>query len=226
MKILAINGSPKPGGFSAEALTIVVSFLEKKGAEVQTITLADRNIKDCTGCSTCLKTGKCTLKDDMEDIIAWMKDADGFVIASGVRNGLPTALYKRFYERITYILGFPLLLEDKYTLAISSVGYFGGKASNKRLLGLQDVCCTKLSKYIFCKNVGIPARKAPEDMREQLEKGAFKLFRDIDGKRQRRFLGRLSASINRKIMNRFIFAKYPGTYANVIDCWKRKGYIK
>ena len=67
------------------------------------------------------------LADDMNHIIQTMMEADGFVVGSPVRNGLTTACYKRFCERISYLLGFSLLLEDKYTLAISCVGYMGGK---------------------------------------------------------------------------------------------------
>lgn len=226
MRIVTINGSPKSGGFSAGALDIAASYLEKHGAGVQRIRLADANIQECIGCFACLKSGKCVLTDDMGGIIAKMLEADGFVVASSVRNGLPTACYKRFYERITYTLGFPLLLEDKYTLAICSVGFMGGKTVNKRLVGLQDVCRTGLSGYIFCAVGGIPPKKRPADIRARLEQGAARLIEDINTRRPKGLFDRLSASIDRLIMSRFMLAKSPEMYAHVIECWKQKSYIK
>ena len=139
MKVFVINGNPKKGGFITGVLDIISSYLETQDVEVQNLRLAEAQIADCIGCLHCLKTGTCVLTDDMNNIIQTMMEVDGYVVGSPVRNGLTTACYKRFYERITYLLGFPLFLEDKYTLAISCVGYMGGKAVNKRMLGLQDI---------------------------------------------------------------------------------------
>jgi multimeric flavodoxin WrbA len=145
MRILVINGNVKTDGFIAGALNLVQDHLIAKGVQVTSLRLADADIQDCRGCFNCLKTGVCTLKDDMNEIAERMLNADGFVIGSPVRNGSTTACYKRFYERITYRLGFPLLIADKYTLAISSVGFMGGKSINREFLGLQDVFQTELS---------------------------------------------------------------------------------
>ncbi len=225
MKILAINGSPKKGSFSDGSLKIAVSFLQRQGAEVELVRLADRDIKDCLGCFSCLKTGKCLLADDMEDIILKMTQADGFVTASSVRNGSMTACYKRFYERITYVLGFPLHLEDKYIMAICNVGLMGGKAVNKRFVGLQDVCHASLSAFIFCKT-GIPAKRDPEHFRGLIESGAGKLTKDIKNRTGKGLKNQLTSWIDRKMLFKFMLSKHPEVYGNVIECWGKKGYIR
>lgn len=224
IKILVINGNTKSGGFINGALLVISSYLKTQGIEVKNIRLHDADIKDCIGCFNCLKTGKCILKDDMENIIETMTESDGFVIGSPVRNGLVTACYKRFLERITYILGFPLLLDDKYTLAISSVGYFGGAAVNKKLLGLQSVFQTKLSDFLFFK-VGVPTKIKPDDVRPRLEKGAKKLISDIDIHAQRSFLNKILFAVDRMILRKAVFKKNPEQYANVIKWWQKKGYM-
>jgi multimeric flavodoxin WrbA len=224
MKILLIDGNPKQGGFSESALRIASSRLEKMGASTETIRLVDTDIKDCIGCSTCLKTGKCVLRDDAESIIQSMKESDGFVIAGPVRNSLVTACFKRFYERITYTLGFPLLLEDKYTLAVSSVGYMGGKSVCRRFYGLQGEFHTYLSGFIFCA-VGIPPTINPEDIQERLEKAADKLMADIGNRTARSLFQRVSFFIDRLVMRKFMFNRRPDVYAHVIQCWKAKGYM-
>lgn len=224
MNIVTINGNTKKDGFINGALSVVTSYLEKNGAEVLHVRLHEADIKDCIGCFNCLKTGACVQNDDMAGIVDAMIKADGFVIGSPVRNGLVTACYKRFYERITYMLGFPLLLEDKYTLAISSVGYIGGKNVNRRFLGLQDVFRTRLSDFIFCK-VGIPARIKPEDMRTRLEYGAKKLISDINNRPGRPFFKSILFAIDRMFMKKYMFEKNPELYRNVIKCWQKKGYM-
>ena len=224
MNILVINGNPKRGGFTEEVLDMASSYLKEKGAETETIRLADAYIQDCIGCFNCLRTGKCVLEDDTENIIQKMKEADGFVIGSPVRNGLPTACYKRFCERITYTLGFPLALENKYTVAIASVGFMGGRSVSRRMNGLQGVFHTRLSGFIFCP-VGIPAKVKAADIKERLEKKLDHLVEDIDDLRPRPLIDRISFLLDRIVLRKFMFEKHPDVYANVIQNWVTKGYM-
>ena len=224
MKILVINGNPKQGGFTAGVLDIVSSYLAAQDADADVLRLADVRIEDCIGCFQCLKTGKCVLDDDMGEIIQKIVEAEAYVVGSPVRNGLVTACYKRFIERITYLLGFALQIEDKYTLAISSVGLAGGKAVSRKLVGLQDVFHTHLSAYLFFRT-GIPTKIQPEDVREKLERAADKLLSDVKSRRTRGLLDRLSRRIDRLVVRKLMLARSPETYAYVIERWKEKGYV-
>lgn len=224
MKILAINGSPNKAGFSAGALEIAASALERRGAQVERLHLADVELRDCLGCFQCLRTGACPLRDGVDGVIERMRAADGFVVASPVRNGLTTALYKRFYERITYRAGFPLLLEDKYTLAISSVGMAGGAGTNKRLLGLQDVCHTRLSGFVFARS-GFPKKTSPEALRPRIEQAAERLARDVETRRTRTWVDRLSFALDRWVLRNFVLSKAPEEFAYVRQHWAKKGYL-
>lgn len=225
MQVLVINGNTKKDGFIAGALAIVADRLAAKGVEVVHLRLAEARIQDCLGCFRCLKTGTCVIDDDMARITRQMLDADGFVVGSPVRNGLTTACYKRFYERITYTVGFPLLIEDKHTLAICSVGVAGGKAANKKLLGLQDVFRTRLSDFLFFR-VGFPATRRPEDVRDRLEHAADRLMRNIESRAPKSLLARASAAIDRAVVRRFILRNSPEQFAFLIARWKEKGYIR
>jgi len=185
MKILVINGNTKSNGFIAGALDIIIKHLKTNKVDVEYLQLANLQIRDCIGCFDCLKTGACCIDDDMTFVLEKMISADGFVVGAPVRNGMTTACYKRFYERITYTLGFPLALEDKYTLAVSSVGFAGGKSINRKTLGLQDVFFTTLSGFLFFKT-GLPSTLKPEEVTDKLERSAEKLIRDIKIKRKKR----------------------------------------
>ncbi len=224
MRILIILGSPRTTGFSAELAKLAQARATALGAEVKTVTLAQRAIRDCLGCFSCLRTGACPLDDDMPGLLAEMTAADGFVVVAGVRNEDVCALYKRFYERITYTLGFPLLLEDKHTLALSSVGFMGGKGASRRLLGLQDVCHTRLSGHLHF-TTGIPTRPADARITARVDAAVARLVRDIERRAGRGPVGALSFATDRFIMRRFVFGRHPDVYAAVIRSWRQKGYM-
>lgn len=224
MKVTVINGNPKPGGFTQKALDTVVSHLREKDITVDSIRLADKRILDCVGCFTCLKTGKCVIDDDVESIIQTMLESDGFVVGSPVRNAYITACFKRFIERITYILGFTLALENKYTIGIASVGYLGGKSASRKFCCLQGIFHTHLSDFVFC-SVGIPARLNSVNIERRLLKAADKLIQDISNRRERPLHDKISFLIDRAIVRKFMLERHPEVYANVINCWKSKGYL-
>lgn len=225
MQILIIDGDPKVNGFISGALDLVAAALAKKGVEIKRLRLAEAKIGDCLACFHCLKTGRCPIDDDMGGIIQMMLAADGFVVGSPVRNSSVTACYKRFYERITYVLGFPRLLDAKHTLAITSVGFAGGKSINRNALGLQGVFRTRLSSFLFYR-VGIPAKITPANIQGELERAATKLVSDIEKQRPPPLLARLSALVDGFAMRKLMFEKSPATYAYVLDCWKKKGLIR
>jgi multimeric flavodoxin WrbA len=225
MRILIINGNVKADGFIAGALGLIQDRLIAKGVEVSSLRLADAEIQDCRGCFNCLKTGACIINDDMQEIIERMLSADGYVIGSPVRNGSTTACYKRFYERITYRLGFPLLISDKHTLALSSVGFMGGKSINRKFLGLQDVFQTQLSDFLFFK-VGLPTKLEPGQVKDKLVHSADRLIANIQSGNQRLILNRIATALDRFILRRFVLMKSPDQYAFVIKCWREKGYMK
>jgi len=49
------------------------------GAETELLTILNKDIKPCDGCYSCTKTGKCRIKDDMQEIYPKLLDADGII---------------------------------------------------------------------------------------------------------------------------------------------------
>lgn len=223
MNILIINGDTKKTGFIPGALRIVRDYLKGRGINVNTIHLSESKIKDCVGCLECLKNQTCPIDDDMKDIIDQMLLADGFVTGSPIRNGSVTACYKRFFERVTYILGFPLHLEDKYTLAITSVGLGGGKAVNRNYLGFQEVFHTILSDYLFYR-VGFPVKIKAQDVRMELIDACKKLIDDIEHRKPKKRLNRLKCWLDRLIVKQLMLKKSPELFSGILEHWKDKGY--
>lgn len=103
MKVLAINGSPR--GQYGNTEVILKPFLEgciEAGAEVETIYLKDKNIKHCSGCFTCWtkNPGKCIHKDDMEQLLHKISQADIMVYATPLYFYTVTGFMKDFMDRM------------------------------------------------------------------------------------------------------------------------------
>lgn len=103
MKILAIQGSPRPKGSNTEIL--LQEFLKgarSAGAEIETIYLREKKVQPCVGCFTCwVKTpGVCIFRDDMPALLEKVRDCEVLVYAFPLYNYNMTAMTKAFQERL------------------------------------------------------------------------------------------------------------------------------
>jgi len=221
MKITAIYGNPKHAGFVHDCLDVVTKHLEQNGLDVDRLKLVDADIRDCVGCFQCLRTGKCSIHDDMEEIIASMREADGFITGASVRNGYFPAMYKRFYERITYILGFGRELRGKYVSAVGAVGMAPGKKHLGKLLTLREFQ-TNVQDYLFFRT-GIPTKIKAEDVTHKLEGLADRLKAAISSGAGLPLSARIRAEIDDFVIRKFMLEKNPNNvYDFVIRQWKQK----
>ncbi|MEW5913995.1 MAG: flavodoxin family protein [Thermodesulfobacteriota bacterium] len=103
-KVLALNSSPRPQGLSRTRLMLdhLVQGMEQAGAQVETVHLAKKKIKYCTGCYHCWfkSPGMCIQQDDMtrELYPKWLA-TDIVVYATPLYNDSMNALLKTFVER-------------------------------------------------------------------------------------------------------------------------------
>jgi len=223
VKIACIYGNPKTGGFVHGCLDRVAGRLADKGAEVTPIRLAESDIRHCTGCFACLAEGKCPINDDMERIIAAMRDADGWVAGASVRNGYFPALYKTFYERITYLFAFTWVMFEKHVLGISAVGYAGGKTHTRKVVGM-TANHSNLSSFLFFRT-GIPSALEPRDVGKKLAAAADRLFDRIRTNPRPPAMTRLGRRIDQAVIYHLMVKRKPETYRYVLDEWRRKGYL-
>jgi multimeric flavodoxin WrbA/putative sterol carrier protein len=107
MKILAIQGSPRPKASNTEVL--LQEFLRgaaSRGAATETVYLKEKKIHPCTGCFTCwAKTpGICVFKDDMPELLDKVRGCDILAYATPLYNYSMTAYLKAFQERTLPLL--------------------------------------------------------------------------------------------------------------------------
>ena len=89
MKVLAINGSPRKGGNTAQCLEAMAQEFAREGIEFEVVQPGAK-VHPCMACYHCLDNGtlRCVQKDDgVNEIIEKCIAADGIILASPVYHG-------------------------------------------------------------------------------------------------------------------------------------------
>jgi multimeric flavodoxin WrbA len=83
--VLILKGSPRENGNSSALAEKVAAGVKDSGAEVESLSLHEMDIRPCDACDTCQETGGvCVIKDDMQSLYPKLKRASAIVVASPV----------------------------------------------------------------------------------------------------------------------------------------------
>lgn len=102
MKVVAVNGSARKGGNTAQMIKVVFEELEREGIETEMIELGGTPLSGCIACYKCFanKDRRCAGVDDaMNGYIEKMLEADGIIIGSPTYFADLTANTKALIER-------------------------------------------------------------------------------------------------------------------------------
>lgn len=105
MKVVAINGSPRKGGNTSQALKVMADELQKQDIDVEIIQVGYLDIHGCTACGYCSTSEKnrCVFKDDIVNETAEkMREADGFILASPTYYAGIAGAMKSFLDRVFF----------------------------------------------------------------------------------------------------------------------------
>ncbi|MBO5522317.1 MAG: flavodoxin family protein [Roseburia sp.] len=97
--ILIISSSPRKGGNSDTLCDYFMKGAEEAGNHVDKIRLAELKIGYCSACYACKTKGHCVKKDDMEQVITKMRNADVIVLATPVYFYTMCAQMKTMIDR-------------------------------------------------------------------------------------------------------------------------------
>ncbi len=106
MRILVLNGSPRPNGNTAGMVKTFQQAAEEHGHQVKVFNVCKMNIKGCLACEYChgQGNGSCVQKDDMQDIYTELKDAEMLVLAAPIYyhgiSGQLKCVIDRFYSAL------------------------------------------------------------------------------------------------------------------------------
>lgn len=104
MKILVLNGSPRPKGNTRQMVDAFREGAIAAGHTVEVVDVCRKKIGGCIACEYCHTKGNgaCIQKDDMQEVYGQLKEADMLVLASpiyyhGISGQLKCAV-DRFYS--------------------------------------------------------------------------------------------------------------------------------
>jgi len=133
MKVLMINGSPRPKGCTYTALTEVANTLHKHGIETELIYLGTKPVAGCIACNHCETTGHCVFDDQVNALSARLDEFDGLIVGSPVYFGGPSGQICSFLDRFFYCNYHSAKLKGKPAAAVVSCRRGGASAAFDRL---------------------------------------------------------------------------------------------
>ncbi|MBE7063821.1 MAG: flavodoxin family protein [Clostridia bacterium] len=122
MKVLLINGSPHKDGNTFLALAEMEKIFAAEGIAVEAIQVGNREIRGCSGCYACAKTGKCAFDDIVNIAATKLSECDGMVIASPVYYASPNGTLLAFLDRLFYSTGFDKTMKVGASVAVARRG--------------------------------------------------------------------------------------------------------
>ena len=103
MKVLIINGSPRPRGNTKIALDEMVKIFDQEDIESEIVHIGNKDIRGCIACMSCkTKLGHCVFDDCVNEIAQKFEEADGLVVGTPVYYAHPTGKIQSFMDRVFY----------------------------------------------------------------------------------------------------------------------------
>ena len=122
MKVLILNGSPKPNGNTSIALAEMEKVFEKEGIETELIHVGNKDIRGCIACGTCYEKGKCVFDDIVNEIAPKFETADGLVAASPVYYASANATLIAVLDRLFYSTHFDKTMKVGASVVVARRG--------------------------------------------------------------------------------------------------------
>ena len=123
-KILAVNGSPRHEGNTAQMLNTVLKICKSAGHETELFQAGGREVRGCLACVACFKThpGVCATDDWMNEVYKKMVAADAVILGSPTYFSDLTPEMKAVIDRCGYLSrSDKMSLSRKIGAAVSAV---------------------------------------------------------------------------------------------------------
>ena len=122
MKVLIINGSPRPKGNTAIALNEMVKVFQADGIETEVVQIGNKDIRGCIACGTCFSKGQCVFDDVVNELAPKFEEADGLVIASPVYYASANATLIACLDRLFYSTPFDKTMKVGASVVVARRG--------------------------------------------------------------------------------------------------------
>lgn len=184
MKVLLINGSPRPDGNTRLALNEAARTLQQEGVEAEIVNIGAKEVQGCIACRKCAELGRCIFQDELYNSLREKLDTcDGIIIGSPVYYAGPNGSLCALLDRLFFSCGAKLAYKPAASVAVCRRG--GASATFDRL-----------NKYFTINNMPVVSSQYWNSVhgREQGEAA-----QDEEGMQTMRQLGRNMAWLLKKI---------------------------
>ena len=123
-KVISIMGSPRKNKNTDILLDTFTNGVLENGYTVEKINLIEKKISPCIACGYCEKTGKCIIKDDMDEIYSLFDEGDIFVIASPLYFNTVSSFTKIVIDRCQKYFSLKYSLNEVYRKGQDRTGIF------------------------------------------------------------------------------------------------------
>ena len=106
MKILLLNGSPRPHGNTAAALEEMEKVFRAEGLETELVQVGNRDIRGCAACGRCSELGRCVFDDLVNELAPKFEACDDLVVGSPVYYASANATLVALLTRLFYSTSF------------------------------------------------------------------------------------------------------------------------
>lgn len=148
MKILILNGSPRPDGNTIAMAKAFAKGAAESGHDVELISVCQKNIAGCLACEYChtRAEGRCVQQDDMQQIYPLLEQAEMIVLASPVYYHSFTGQLQCAINRIYALDKHKNLKKAALILSSGSDDVYGGAIYEYE---------NSFLKYLYLENMGI-----------------------------------------------------------------------
>ena len=119
-KIIVISTSLRTGSNSDMLADQFIEGAKAAGHEVEKISLAGKDIKFCKGCLACQKLGKCVTKDDVNDIMQKVLNADVVCWATPIYYYEMSGQMKTLIDRMNAMFSLDYKFREVYMLTTAA----------------------------------------------------------------------------------------------------------
>lgn len=122
MKVLMLNGSPRPQGNTSVALREMEQVFRSEGVETELIQVGNRDIRGCVACGGCAKLGKCVFDDTVNELAPKFQASDGLVVGSPVYYASANATLVALLTRLFYSTPFDKTMKVGASVVVARRG--------------------------------------------------------------------------------------------------------
>ena len=122
MKVLMLNGSPRPEGNTTIALREMEQVFRAEGVETELVQVGNRDIRGCIACGGCAKLGKCVFDDIVNELAPKFEASDGLVVGSPVYYASANATLVALLTRLFYSTPFDKTMKVGASVVVARRG--------------------------------------------------------------------------------------------------------